>query len=303
MARSSGLGKGLAALIPSEMPGEENDLMLRDIDMTHIVPNRFQPRTYFDEEALASLAESVAVVGVIQPIVVRETDDGYEILTGERRWRAAQRAGLTRIPALVRSSDDRKTLEVAIIENIQREDLNPLEEAAAYRQLTDDFGLTQKQVASRVGRSRSSVANTIRLLSLPSSVQNMIVEGRLSAGHGRALLSVKGDENREKLAEDIMENALSVRQAEQLVEAMGNPNTDPEPVDDRQGQVEESPETKAGILELEDLLTARLNTRVSVHLGRGTRSPGRGKIVIQFADLSDLERIYNVITPPNARLQ
>ena len=299
MARNSGLGKGLAALIPSDLSEEDSSSGLRHIDIALVVPNRFQPRAHFNEETLANLADSIAKVGVIQPIVVRETDGGYEILAGERRWRAAQRAGLTQIPAVVRDSDDMSVLEVAIVENIQREDLNALEEAAAYRQLTDDFGLTQGQVAKKVGRSRSAIANSIRLLSLPAGVQRLIIDGRLTAGHGRALLKVKGDENRQTLAKKIVKDSLSVRDAEKIADSIESETSESETSEPAQNQPEESPETRAGILELEELLTARFGTKVTVQIARGVSSRGQGKIVIRFADLSDLERIYNVITPPH----
>ena len=216
MTRRSGLGRGLGALIPSEPERPDGDF-LREVDLTQIVPNRYQPRAHFDEEALTSLAESIAAVGVIQPIVVREISQGYEILAGERRWRAAQRAGLTQIPVLVKPAEDRGALEIAVVENLHRQDLNALEEAAAYRQLIDDFGVSQRDVAVRVGRSRSAVANTIRLLNLPAGIQRLMVEGHLSAGHGRALLSVAGDESRERLAEEVVREGLTVRDTERRV--------------------------------------------------------------------------------------
>lgn len=303
MARSSGLGRGLSALIPSDISEEDDGSLLRNIDIAHVVPNRFQPRSHFNEEALAALADSIAAVGVIQPIIVRETSQGYEILAGERRWRAARKNGLAHIPALVRSVDDRGALEAAVVENIQREDLNALEEAAAYRQLTDDFGLTHKEVANNVGRSRSAVANTIRLLNLPAGVQRLIMDGRLTAGHGRALLSLKGDGNRQKLAEEVVKNGLTVRETEKLaasgIDSVGEAETSGE----EEGKAEEPPDTQAEVLEytreLGKLLTSRLDAKVSVKIARGARSQGPGKIIIDFSDLSDLERIYySVITPP-----
>ena len=292
MARSGGLGKGLASLFPSEL-SEENDLVIRQVDVSHIYPNRYQPRTHFDEEALNALAVSISAVGIIQPIIVRETDQGYEIIAGERRWKAAQRAGLTFVPTLIRNSDDRITLETAIVENIQRENLNALEEAAAYRQLTDDFDLTQEQVARKVGRSRSAVANTIRLLNLPAGIQELIISGNLSAGHGRAILTIKGDQQRQRLAEEIVKRNLSVRDAEQLAVTMRE-ETNPGSEADLKNH---SSETDAGVVQLEELLTTRLGADVTVKIASGPRSKGQGKIIIQFSDLTDLERIYNVITP------
>ena len=294
MPRNSGLGKGLAALIPSDPSEENSDSLLRDVEIAHVVPNRFQPRAHFNEETLIKLAASITTVGVIQPIVVRKVGDGYEILAGERRWRAARRAGLTKIPAFVRTADDRDTLEVALIENIQREDLNPLEEAAAYRQLIDDFGFTQNQVAKRVGRSRSAVANMIRLLNLPATVQKMIADEQITAGHGRALLILKGDAARQELADIILKEGLTVREAERLASASHKPETEPK---SSHSDVEkpENSATQAGIFELEELLATRLTARVKVKLAP---NQNKGKITIQFSDLSELERIYNVITPP-----
>jgi ParB family chromosome partitioning protein len=287
--KRSGLGKGLSSLIPSE--GQSTGGALRELDVEHIVPNQYQPRDHFDEELLTSLAASIAEVGVIQPIVVRTIDEGYELIAGERRWRAAKRAGLRVIPALVRESDDMASLETAVVENLHRQDLNALEEAAAYQQLIDDFQMTQAEVATRVGRSRSSIANTIRLLHLPPSVQGLVVTGALTAGHARALLSVEDPAEQEALAKVMVRDQLSVRQAEALVKA-----------DDEQGSENSaslsSPTTAtggstkdAGLLELEELLANRLDTRVRVQLGKG---PGR--LLIDFADLDDLERIYRVIS-------
>jgi len=191
VARRSGLGRGLGALLPADMSEGTGDSLFREIDIAQIVPNRFQPRVNFDEEALVTLAASIAEIGVVQPIVVREIAEGYEVVAGERRWRASQRAGLTKIPALVKATDDRETLEHAVVENIHRQDLNALEEAAAYRQLIDDFGLTQAEVAKRVGRSRAPLANTIRLMNLPAAYQGVIMQGDLTARHRRALRDVQ----------------------------------------------------------------------------------------------------------------
>ena len=288
MARRSGLGKGLGALIPTEPDTTES--AFQDVDIVHIVPNPYQPRDRFDEESLAALAESISEVGVIQPIIVRQATEGYEIIAGERRWRAAQRAGLRSIPTLVRSADDKGTLEAAVVENVHRQDLNALEEAAAYRQLMDDFGLTQEEVASRVGRSRSAVANTVRLLNLAPSVQRLVVEGHLSAGHGRALLALEDEQARQALAEDVVRDNLTVRETERRVAE--SQSAGPEVVAAASGDngSAASGEVQAGILELEELLSTRLETRVSVKLGKS-----RGKITIQFSGLSDLERIYHLL--------
>lgn len=288
MARRSGLGRGLGALIPTD--SETADAIFREIDLVHIVPNPYQPRSRFDEETLAELAASIAEVGIIQPIIVRDIAEGYEIIAGERRWRAAQRAGLRSVPALVRPADDRDTLEAAVVENVHRQDLNALEEAAAYRQLMDDFGLTQEDVAARVGRSRSAVANTVRLLNLAPAVQRLLVEGHLSAGHGRALLALDDEAACQALATEIVRENLTVREAERrAADARAAADTSPaEP--DKKGDLADN-EIKAGVLELEELLSTRLDTAVSVKLGKN-----RGRITIQFSGLADLERIYHLIT-------
>jgi ParB family chromosome partitioning protein len=298
VARRSGLGKGLGALIPTEV--DDSGSVYREISIADIIPNRLQPREHFDEETLSALAASVEEVGVIQPVVVREVEDGYELVAGERRWRAAARVGLETIPALVRTADDQSSLVTAVVENLHRQDLNPLEEAAAYQQLLDDFAMTQQQVAARVGRSRSAVANTIRLMQLPASVQGLLVEGRISAGHARALLAAPDAATQEALAAEIVENNLTVRQVEdRLREDFGtHDDTDEDTVADatsagKKRVAKASGHADPAILELEELLAARLETRVAVKLGKGP-----GKLTIDFADLDDLERIYRIITPP-----
>ena len=296
--RRSGLGKGLSSLIPADV--ETDGSTFREIDVDAVVPNRYQPRDHFDEETLSSLAASIAEVGVIQPIVVRATDEGYELIAGERRWRAARRANLPSIPAIIRDSDDLGSLETAVVENLHRQDLNALEEAAAYQQLIEDFDFTQEQVAKRVGRSRSAIANTIRLLQLPGAVQRLVIEGQLSAGHARALLVAADPAEQERVAQRIVRDRLTVRETEELLrgEDAGEADDDDADTDTGAGKTKPSSKTAgetkdAGVLELEELLASRLETRVKVQLGKG---PGR--LVIDFADLSDLERIYRVITPP-----
>jgi ParB family chromosome partitioning protein len=296
--RRSGLGKGLSSLIPADV--ETDGSTFREIDVDAVVPNRYQPRDHFDEETLSSLAASIAEVGVIQPIVVRATDEGYELIAGERRWRAARRANLPSIPAIIRDSDDLGSLETAVVENLHRQDLNALEEAVAYQQLIEDFNFTQEQVATRVGRSRSAVANTIRLLQLPGAVQRLVIEGQLSAGHARALLATADSAEQERVAQRIVRDRLTVRETEELLrgEDAGEADDDDAGIDTGAGKTKPSSKTAgetkdAGVLELEELLASRLETRVKVQLGKG---PGR--LVIDFADLSDLERIYRVITPP-----
>ncbi len=296
MAKRSGLGKGLSSLIPADVTTD--GAVYREIDVDDVVPNRYQPREHFDEETLTALTASVAEVGVIQPIVVRESDDGgYELIAGERRWRAAKRAKLPAIPALVRGADDLSSLETAVVENLHRQDLNALEEAAAYQQLIEDFELTQDDIATRVGRSRSAVANTIRLLQLPPTVQRLLIEDQLTAGHARALLATPDRGEQERLAKQVVSEGLTVRQVEDLLKGDS-------PDDDAMDEAEDNdasparrstsaPVGEPGVLELEELLAARLSTRVAVRIGKGP-----GKLVIDFADLDDLERIYRVITPP-----
>jgi ParB family chromosome partitioning protein len=292
------LGKGLSSLIPADVTTE--GAVYREIDVNDVVPNRYQPREHFDEETLAALTASVAEVGVIQPIVVRETDDGaFELIAGERRWRAAKRANLPAIPALVRGADDLMSLETAVVENLHRQDLNALEEAAAYQQLIEDFSLTQDEVATRVGRSRSAVANTIRLLQLPPTVQRLVIEGQISAGHARALLATPDRAEQERLAKQIVAEGLTVRQVEEILkrDAGESEAADEITAADEAGEppapVAAPMMGEPAVLELEELLAARLSTRVAVKLGKGP-----GKLVVEFADLDDLERIYRVITPP-----
>ena len=299
MARRSGLGKGLGALIPTDVDTIAS--IYREVEISEITPNRRQPRDHFDEETLGSLAASIQEVGVIQPVIVREIEGGYELVAGERRWRAAARVGLSTIPALVRTADDQTSLETAIVENLHRQDLNALEEAAAYQQLLDDFSMTQQQVAARVGRSRSAVANTIRLLQLPASVQGYLIDGRLSAGHARALLAAPDADTQESLAAEILAHGLTVRQVEERLRVATDAAAaaDAEKDEPAPHPAGSEPRTVSdpAILELEELLAARLETRVSVRLGKGP-----GKVTIEFADLDDLERIYRVITPPGTVL-
>ena len=303
--RRSGLGKGLSSLIPADV--DAGDALYREIGINDVIPNRYQPRTHFEEETLASLSASIAEVGVIQPIVVRKIDDGgYELIAGERRWRAAKRAGLPSIPALVREHNDLASLETAVIENLHRQDLNALEEAAAYQQLIEDFELTQEQVAKRVGRSRSGVANTIRLLQLTPVVQRLVIEGQISAGHARALLSSPDRTAQEAIAQQIVDEGLTVRDIERLMRGDpddGEDDGDPEATGSHGPSTggggdsgRATPVAVPGILELEELLAARLDTRVRVQLGKGP-----GKLLVEFADLDDLERIYQIITPPGTR--
>lgn len=290
MARRGGLGKGLGALIPAGVP--EGAGGLEEIPVAQIRPNQYQPREHFDEEELASLAESIKEVGILQPVLVRETGDGYELIAGERRWRAARRVGLQQIPALVRDTDDASALEHALVENVHRADLNVLEEAAAYQQLIEDFGLTHEEVAIRVGRSRATVSNTLRLLQLPPAVQRMVRDRSLTMGHARALLGSPDRALQEKLAKRVVAEGLSVRAVEDELRAPP-PEAAPER-DGGGGTGSTRPATKTlrapGLLELESLLGDHLDTRVKVDM-----TAKRGRITIDFSTLEDLERLYKLI--------
>jgi ParB family chromosome partitioning protein len=284
VARRSGLGRGLGALIPEDAE-EELGASFQELPMNSIVPNPFQPRSEFDDAGIASLADSIEQVGVLQPILVRPDGDGaYQLIAGERRWRAAQQAGLTVIPAIVREVRDVSALEHAVIENLHRQDLNALEEAAAYQQLIDDFGFTQQQLAQRIGKSRPSVANTLRLLNLPPAIQGLLIDGRLAAAHARALLGVEDRVEQQRLAEQAVAEGWSVRQVEQAVKE-GAPARPKAPDSPEPGTTR-----PAALLELEELLSSHLDTRVAVQTGAK-----RGKIVVEFADLDDLERLYRII--------
>jgi ParB family chromosome partitioning protein len=309
MARRSGLGKGLSALIPSESTGE-SDSLLRVVPISHIRPNAFQPRSNFDEESMGALATSIREVGLLQPVLVRQLEDeedSYELIAGERRWRAARRAGLQTIPVLVQVADDVASLEQALVENLHRVDLNALEEAAAYQQLIDEFGLTHEQVATRMGKGRATVTNTLRLLQLPAGAQRALAERTISAGHARALLGTPDRALQEKLVERIVEEGLTVRAVEDLVRQGGSelrvvPDepevVEPAPVKGATSGTTESAGRRAtarklpepGVLELEDLLSTYLNTRVKVDIQNR-----RGRLVVEFATLEDLERIYRAM--------
>ena len=322
VARRSGLGKGLDALIPtnrntgntasgtstSDGTSTESATGLKDIPVNAIDPNPNQPRVHFDEASLAELTASISAIGVLQPILVRpEGNDRYQLIAGERRWRAASRAGLQMIPAIVRVTDDVSSVEQALVENLHRQDLTPLEEAAAYQQLLEDFNMTHEQVASKVGKSRSAITNALRLLGLPPSIQSLLADGRLSAGHAKALLGTPDRSLQEQLAKRAVEMGWTVRGIEEAVRdsqpastttsggaGKGNTGT-------TSGKSASSTGTKTtalrppGLLELEGLLAEHLQTSVGV-----TMSGKHGKVTIDFADLEDLERIYRLMTegPP-----
>ena len=289
MARSPGLGRGLSALISdssSTTDGVRSASFL-ELPLDAISVNPYQPRDKFDQAALNVLTESIREVGVLQPVLVRPSADGkYELIAGERRCRAARQAGLERIPAVVRTAEDADALEQALLENLHREDLNAIEEAAACQQLIEEFGFTQETVAKRLGRSRSAVANTVRLLQLPIEVKAMVVDGSLSAGHARALLGVSNEKRLIKLAKKAVSDGLTVRTVEQEARGVAPPDKKPKQLSQRSSGADRG----AAVLELESLLSDHLDTKVDVTLGKG-----QGKLVIQFADLDDLERIYRVM--------
>jgi ParB family transcriptional regulator, chromosome partitioning protein len=292
--RRGGLGKGLGALIPSDVApssaaGLASHPAIEEVPINQIDPNPYQPRNRFDEESLAGLTASIRELGVLQPILVRqESDDRYSIIAGERRWRAAKRAGLQFLPVIVRQVNDELTLQHALVENLHRDDLNPLEEAAAYQQLVEDFDLTQEEVAHKVGKSRSAVANLLRLFQLPPQVQRLVAEGRVSAGHAKALLGTPDRAFQESLARRVATDGLSVRDTEEAVRQRNGLAGSPS---GSTGSSAGRTKLRApGLLELEELLAEQLDTRVSINVG-----PKRGRVVIEFADLEDLERIYRVM--------
>jgi ParB family chromosome partitioning protein len=306
------LGKGLGALIPAEVSRDKSST-LREVAVSSIRPNPLQPRTRFDEESMASLASSIREVGVLQPVLVREAGaDDYELIAGERRWRAARRAGLQTMPVLVQTVSDVHSLEQALVENLHREDLNALEEAAAFQQLVDEFDYTHEQVAARVGKSRTTVTNTLRLLQLPAGVQRALADGTISAGHARALLGTPDRTFQEELAKRAVAEGLTVRAVEESIRRhIQGAESDAPDISNgaavpaagsssgTSGSAVEStaPETGArrrlpapGVLELEDLLSNHLNTRVKVDMGAK-----RGRVLVEFATLEDLERIYKLM--------
>jgi len=281
------LGRGLSALLPHEVVIAGGP-QLRDIAICEIKPNARQPRTAMDDQALKELAASIRSVGLLQPVVVRPVDGGYELVAGERRWRACTLAGLTRIPAIIRETGDDQMLRDALIENLQRVDLNPLDEAAAFRQLVDDFGATHEEIADRVGKSRAAVTNSLRLLQLSPDVQQRISAGTFSAAHGRAIAALADHAAQSRAAARVVADSLSVRQTEDLVRTMVGTG---EPLRERAAaRRDPKKERSAGILEAEMLLSDILGTRVVVESGRR-----RGWIAIEFADFDDLDRIVRLI--------
>lgn len=284
---------------PTDAPNapQSADSGLRPIDgayfaelpVAQISPNHAQPRQVFDEEAMAELVHSIREIGLLQPVVVRKrSDDDYELVMGERRWRATQAAGLDVIPAIVRETDDGDMLRDALLENLHRSQLNPLEEAAAYQQLLEDFSCTHEELASRIGRSRPQISNTIRLLKLSPAVQRRVAAGVLSAGHARALLGVEDPELQDRLAQRVVAEGISVRGLEELI-TIGETGAKPRP--GARGPKLIAP----GLRDISDRLADRFDTRVKVDLGR----KDKGKITVEFATLEDLRRIVEIMDPRN----
>jgi ParB family chromosome partitioning protein len=287
MAKRGGLGRGLSALIPAAE--EERESGLLEIPVHGVSPNPKQPRTHFDEETIDSLAASIREVGILQPIVVRRVAGRFELIAGERRLRAARKAGLATIPAVVRDSGDADTLREAIIENIHREDLGPIELAEAFRALLDDLGLKQETLAERIGVSRSHIANTLRLLQLTPDVQQLLVDGKIQAGHARTLLGLPDPEAQAALALRAAAEGLSVREVEDLVRLfVDGPPPKPERSTPKAGG--EAAARDPGMAEIEEILSEQLATRVQIEL-----SKKRGRVVIEFGSADDLERIVSEI--------
>ncbi len=280
-------GKGLGSLIPSGGGVPPVTGGLADVAVAAIELNPHQPRMHFDDDALAELAASIRAVGVLQPLLVRTITPGsYQLIAGERRLKAAQRAGLTHVPVIVRDTNDAGSAEQALIENVHREDLGPLEEAAAYQQLLEDFRLTHDQLAARVGKNRVTISNSIRLLALPASVQQLIADRRLSAGHAKVLLSVTDRAQQERLAQQVVRDGLSVRATEALITTSGTS------VRKKQGSKRQKVAGDPALADVAHLIAEHLSTRVEVT--EPTRS-ARGRLSIEFADLADLERIARTI--------
>jgi ParB family chromosome partitioning protein len=287
MAKRGGLGRGLSALIPGAPEAGEGVSGLLEVPVNAVTPNPKQPRTHWDEEEIQALAASITEVGILQPIVVRRSgDDGYELVAGERRLRAAKVAGLATVPVVLRDTDDSDLLREALIENIHRQDLGPIELAEAFRQLLEDLGLKQEELAERVGVSRSHIANTIRLLQLPLETQQLLSDAKIQAGHARALLTLGDADAVNTLAMRVAAEDLSVRETEELVRRYLEPPAEREATAD----VATVPAVDSGMAEVEDILSEQLATRVQIQHGKK-----RGRVIIEFGSVDDLERIVSEI--------
>ena len=289
MTRRSGLGRGLDALLPSSSTETTPESPLRQAPIDSVRPNPRQPRTTFDEDSLDELASSILQLGVLQPLLVRASSPGeYELVAGERRLRAARKAGLTEVPVLLVEADDRGSMERALVENVHREDLNPIEEAEAYRVLLEEGAGTHEELAARVGKSRVTITNALRLLDLPTEVQRFLVDGRLSAGHGRALLGLQGNPFQQRLAKRAAQEGLSVRETEELVRKYSSMTSPGARGSNGAG------ERPAAVAEAQRRLADALQTRVRVDMGAR-----KGKIVVDFVSIEELERLMGVLLGPD----
>ncbi|MCX7885122.1 MAG: ParB/RepB/Spo0J family partition protein [Caloramator sp.] len=277
--KKSALGRGLGALIPeiNDSKGIENNIT--EIDINEIMPNEEQPRKKFDEENIKSLAESIKEHGIIQPILVRKEGEFYQIVAGERRWRAARLAGLKKVPVIQKQMNDREMMEISLIENLQREDLNPIEEALAYKKLIEDFNLTQEQIAERVGKSRPVIANSIRLLNLDRRVIDFIIQKKLSEGHGRILASIENKDIQFEIAKKIIKDELNVRQTEKIIKN----------INEKGKKKLEKPKKDTYIKEIEEKLMYYLGTKVNINYKKK-----KGTIEIEYYSKEDLERILDL---------
>jgi ParB family chromosome partitioning protein len=281
------LGKGLGALIPEFGQEESRNILYCGIE--EIVPNRSQPRKHFDELKLQELTESIKEKGILEPLIVRRVDQGYELIIGERRWRAAQKAGLKEVPVLVKEIEGREVLELSLIENLQREDLNPIEEAEAFKRLTEEFDISQSELSTRIGKDRTTIANSLRLLKLPLKVRNQLLQNQITSGHARAILSLETREKQEQLCALIIQKGLSVRETEALAKRWSK-KTKKVPTRTKKGD-----DLESQLVSLQDSLRRHLGTKVYI------RQKGRrGKIEIEYYSPEDLERIVETITGKTA---
>jgi len=281
------LGKGLGALLPEFGQAEPKALLYCGIE--EILPNRSQPRKHFDELKLQELAESIKEKGILEPLIVRRTDQGYELIIGERRWRAAQKAGLKEVPVMVKEVEGREVLEISLIENLQREDLNPIEAAEAFKQLIEEFNLGQEDLSKRIGKDRTTIANTLRLLKLPLEVKNQLLQNRITSGHARAILSLENKERQKELCALIIKKGLSVREAEALAKRWSEkPKKSITPIKKRG-------DWESQLSSLQDSLRKYLGTKVQI-----TQKGKRGKIEIEYYSNQDLERLVEAIIGKSA---
>ncbi|RKW51224.1 MAG: ParB/RepB/Spo0J family partition protein [Lachnospiraceae bacterium] len=288
--KKRGLGRGLNALINTgtdteskENTKENNEYKEVFVNISLVEPNRNQPRKEFDKDALSELANSIKQYGILQPIIVQKNEDMYEIIAGERRWRAAKEAGLTEVPVIIRDYDKQKIMEISIIENIQRENLNPIEEAMAYQSLMEEYGLKHEELAERVSKNRSTITNSMRLLKLSDNIQQMIIDGKISAGHAKVLLSVENTSEQEKIAQELISKSLSVRELEKLVKQYIKPRKKKKSKDDT--------DYSLFYKEYEDRLKDILGTKVQIN----TKDKNKGRIEIDYYSAAELERIVELL--------